>query len=86
MAGASLGARGIDLGLHFFRGERRQVQRIELGEGFAEALRGLITHAFLAGAQEIHEVFHFRALLWRQRLQLLEESGIGLGTHGMNSG
>jgi hypothetical protein len=31
MTGASLGAHGIDLGLHFFGGERRQVQCIELG-------------------------------------------------------
>ena len=38
MTGAQLGPRSIHLGLHFFRGERWLIQRIELSEGFAQAL------------------------------------------------
>jgi hypothetical protein len=38
MTGAPLGARRVDLGLHFFWAERWVVQRIELFEGFVQAL------------------------------------------------
>lgn len=46
--GASLSPRRIDLGLNFFGGERRQVQRIELGEGLPESLGSRISSALLA--------------------------------------
>ena len=82
MAGAPLGARRIDLDLHFFRGEQWLVQRIEPFECFAEALGGRIASALLAGFQEIDEIFHFRTLLGRQRLQLLDQGLNGLSVHG----
>jgi hypothetical protein len=67
MAGASLGARRGDFSLDFFRGEGRQVQRIELGDVLAESLGGRIASPLLAGLEEVDEVLHLCALLRRQR-------------------
>jgi hypothetical protein len=63
MTGAAFGARGIDLGLHFVRGEGRCVQRIELREGFAEPLGSRIASALLTSSEEVDKILHFRTLL-----------------------
>jgi hypothetical protein len=48
MTGAVFGTRGIDFGLYFFRSEGRCIQRVELGEGLAQALGSRIACALLA--------------------------------------
>jgi hypothetical protein len=66
MAGASLCARRVDLGLDFFHGEGWQVQRIELGEGLAESLGGRIASPLFAGLEEVSRGRGFESLHFHQ--------------------
>jgi hypothetical protein len=74
MAGAPLSAHRGDLGLDFLRGERRQAQGIEFGEGFPKALRGGVASALPARFEEIDKILDFCTLLGRQRFQFLDQS------------
>ena len=73
---------GFDLGLHVQRGYRRRVQYIELCEDLSEPSSGIVAVALTAGLEEIHEVLDFGSLLWRERVEFLDEHLISACVHG----
>ncbi len=67
-----------DFGGDFFVGQRRQVGRIELRQGFDQSFAGGST-AF-ADREELDEILHFRKPLLRQAFELADQ-GWGNGGH-----
>src|SRR5258708_961713 len=81
----SVGARRVDLILNLVAAQRREIQGVESLHSRGKALSGLVTGALLACFQKIDEICHFGASFRRQRLQLLNQVGLGIGVHDWNS-